>query len=80
MKFFLDMANLDEIRQPASLSVLEGVTANPSLAAKEQKPFRESILFKHPLTDREASLKDWAKAREVPGEITAPEAMRKGAR
>jgi transaldolase len=44
MKFFLDTANLDEIRQGASLGILDGVTTNPSLAAKEKKPFRQQIL------------------------------------
>lgn len=44
MKFFLDTANLDEIRRGASLGILDGITTNPSLAAKEKKPFRELIL------------------------------------
>lgn len=44
MKFFLDTANLDEIRQSASFGILDGVTTNPTLAAKERKPFRELIL------------------------------------
>ncbi len=44
MKFFLDTANLDEIRQAASLGVLDGITTNPTLAAKEKRPFRELIL------------------------------------
>jgi len=44
MKFFLDTANIDEIRQGAELGVLDGVTTNPSLAAKEKRPFREIIL------------------------------------
>jgi transaldolase len=44
MKFFLDTANLDEIRQAASFGILDGVTTNPTLAAKEKKPFRELIL------------------------------------
>lgn len=44
MKFFLDTANVDEIRQAAALGVLDGVTTNPTLAAKERKPFRELIL------------------------------------
>lgn len=44
MKFFLDTGNLDEIRQAASLGILDGITTNPSLAAKEKKPFRELIL------------------------------------
>lgn len=35
MKFFLDTANLDEIREIADLGILDGVTTNPSLMAKE---------------------------------------------
>ncbi len=35
MKFFLDSANLDEIREAADLGMLDGVTTNPSLIAKE---------------------------------------------
>jgi transaldolase len=35
VKFFIDTANLDEIRDAASLGVLDGVTTNPSLVAKE---------------------------------------------
>ncbi len=44
MKFFLDTANVGEIREAASLGILDGVTTNPSLVAKEGKPFRETIL------------------------------------
>ena len=44
MKFFLDTANVNEIREAASLGVLDGVTTNPSLVAKEGKPFKETIL------------------------------------
>jgi len=44
MKIFLDTANLEEIRQGASLGVLDGVTTNPSLVAKEKRPFREHVL------------------------------------
>jgi transaldolase len=44
MKFFLDTANLDEIRQAVALGMLDGVTTNPSLVAKEKRPFREHIL------------------------------------
>ena len=35
MKFFLDSANLDEIREAAELGLIDGVTTNPSLIAKE---------------------------------------------
>ena len=35
MKFFLDTANLNEIREGVSLGLVDGVTTNPSLVAKE---------------------------------------------
>ena len=44
MKFFLDTANLDEIRNGVSLGVVDGVTTNPTLVAKEKRPFREHVL------------------------------------
>lgn len=44
MKIFLDTGNLDEIRQAADFGVVDGVTTNPTLAAKEGRPFRELIL------------------------------------
>lgn len=44
MKFFLDTANLDEIRHGVALGVVDGVTTNPTLVAKEKQPFREHIL------------------------------------
>ncbi len=34
MKFFIDTANLDEIREAHSLGILDGVTTNPSLIAR----------------------------------------------
>lgn len=36
MKFFIDTANLDEIKEAAELGILDGVTTNPSLVAKEK--------------------------------------------
>jgi transaldolase len=44
VKIFLDTANLDEIRQGVALGVVDGVTTNPTLVAKENKPFRQHIL------------------------------------
>ena len=35
MKFFIDTANLDQIKEAYDLGVLDGVTTNPSLMAKE---------------------------------------------
>lgn len=43
MKFFLDTANLDEIREAASWGQVDGVTTNPSLIAKEGRDFKEVI-------------------------------------
>jgi transaldolase len=39
MKFFIDTANVKEIREAASLGILDGVTTNPSLVAKEGQDF-----------------------------------------
>lgn len=44
MKIFLDTANLAEIKETASLGLLDGVTTNPSLVAREKKPFKELLL------------------------------------
>lgn len=44
MKFFIDTANIEEIKQAKELGVLDGVTTNPSLISKEKRPARE--LFK----------------------------------
>jgi transaldolase len=43
MKIFLDTANLDEIREAHSWGVIDGVTTNPSLIAREGKDFVEII-------------------------------------
>ncbi len=43
MKFFLDTANIDEIREVASWGVLDGVTTNPSLVAKEGRSFEDLV-------------------------------------
>jgi len=44
MKFFLDTANLAEIQDAASLGVLDGVTTNPSLVAREKGDYKENML------------------------------------
>jgi len=44
MKFFIDTANLDQIKEAQNLGVLDGVTTNPSLMAKEGITGREAIL------------------------------------
>ena len=44
MKFFIDTANLNQIREAQNLGVLDGVTTNPSLMAKEGITGRDNIL------------------------------------
>lgn len=44
MKFFVDTANVEEIRKAAELGVLDGVTTNPTLVAKEKRSFKETVL------------------------------------
>ncbi|WP_411030958.1 fructose-6-phosphate aldolase [Spongiimicrobium sp. 3-5] len=44
MKFFIDTANLDQIKEAQALGVLDGVTTNPSLMAKEGITGRNNIL------------------------------------
>jgi transaldolase len=43
VKFFLDTANLDEIRKGVNWGIVDGITTNPTLIAKESKPFEEHI-------------------------------------
>lgn len=43
MKFFIDTANIDEIKAAATMGVLDGVTTNPSLAARETMPYKELL-------------------------------------
>jgi transaldolase len=76
VKFFLDTANLDEIRQATSLGVLDGVTTNPSLIAKEGAEFRQRIydiceIVKGPVsaevisTDAEGMYQDAEKLKQI---------------
>jgi transaldolase len=44
MKLFLDTANVESVAEIASWGVLDGVTTNPTLVAKEKKDFKETVL------------------------------------
>jgi transaldolase len=44
MKLFLDTANIDEIRDAAQYGLVDGVTTNPSLVAKEKRDFKDILL------------------------------------
>ena len=43
MKFFIDTAMIEEIKEAASLGILDGVTTNPSLVYKTGKDFRKLL-------------------------------------
>lgn len=43
MKFFVDTANVDQIKAAHDMGLLDGVTTNPSLVAKEDRPFKPLI-------------------------------------
>ena len=58
MKFFLDTANIDEIKAVNDMGVISGVTTNPSLIAQEGKDFKETI-------KEIASIVDGARSGEV---------------
>jgi transaldolase len=44
MKFFLDTANIEEIKEAAEYGLIDGVTTNPSLVSKEGRPFKDILL------------------------------------
>lgn len=43
MKFFIDSANIGEIKEALSLGMCDGVTTNPSLVAREKRPFNDVV-------------------------------------
>ena len=43
MKFFIDTANIEEITKAVALGMVDGVTTNPSLIARENRPFEELL-------------------------------------
>ncbi|GJQ60411.1 MAG: fructose-6-phosphate aldolase [Candidatus Scalindua sp. AMX11] len=43
MKFFIDTADVDQIREAESLGILDGVTTNPTLVSKTGRPFKEIL-------------------------------------
>lgn len=70
MKFFIDTANIEEIKQAASLGVLDGVTTNPSLVAKEKRNFVDLIteicsIVDGPISAEVVSLKYKGMAQEA---------------
>lgn len=43
MKFFIDTANIEEIQKGIDIGMVDGVTTNPSLVSKEQRPFSDIL-------------------------------------
>jgi transaldolase len=43
MKFFIDTADIEEIRKARDLGILDGITTNPTLVAKTGRPYRDVI-------------------------------------
>lgn len=56
MKFFIDSANIQEIKDAMDLGVVDGVTTNPSLIAKEKRPFEDVVKEILELVDGPVSL------------------------
>lgn len=78
MKFFIDTANLDQIREAKDLGVLDGVTTNPSLMAKEGIT-GESNILKHYVAIAELVGEDCDVSAEVIA-TTYPEMVEEGKR
>jgi transaldolase len=64
MKFFLDTANIDELKRALAWGVIDGVTTNPSLIAKEGIPLEDQILNICNLMDGDVSAPVTAVERE----------------
>lgn len=73
MKFFIDTANVDEIRKANDMGIICGVTTNPSLIAKEGRDFKEVI-------KEITSIVDGAISGEVKATTVSAEDMIKEAR
>ncbi len=55
MKFFLDTANLDDLKKGANWGIIDGVTTNPTLIAKEGRPIEEQIKLICDIVDGDVS-------------------------
>jgi transaldolase len=70
MKIFLDTANLDELKKAADWGIVDGVTTNPSLIAKEGRPLEEQVRRICDIVDGDISAEVVA--------IAAPEMIKEG--
>ena len=69
MKFFIDTANVDDIRKANDMGVICGVTTNPSLIAKEGRDFNEVIKEITSIVDGPISGEDKATTTDAEGMI-----------
>src|SRR5436189_211707 len=60
MKIFLDTASVSELKEGVALGVVDGVTTNPSLIAKEKRPFRPLVEEICAIVPGDVSLEDVA--------------------
>jgi transaldolase len=67
VKFFLDTANLDELKKGANWGILDGVTTNPTLIAKEGRPIEEQVRMICDIVDGDISAE--VVATDAPGMI-----------
>ncbi len=67
MKFFLDTANLNEIREAAATGVLDGITTNPTLISKEGNSFEDQLLKICSIVDGPISAE--TVSRDAPGMV-----------
>jgi len=70
MKFFIDTANIDEIKEANAMGMVDGVTTNPSLIAKEKGDFKEIIaeicrIVDGPVSAEVISLKEKGMVKEA---------------
>jgi len=70
MKIFIDTASVEEIKEAANLGVIDGVTTNPTLIAKESRPSRELLkeicaIVKGPVSAEAISLDSEGMIREA---------------
>ena len=81
MKFFVDTAEVKEIRELADLGLLDGVTTNPSLIAKSGRPFKDVIaeicgIVQGPVSaevvslDYDGMMREAAELRKIAGNVT----------
>ena len=75
MKFFLDTANLDELKKGAAWGIVDGVTTNPSLIAKEGRPIEEQVRLICDIVDGDISAE--VVSTEANGMITEGRALAK---